>query len=425
LGEINDKDKKYQRAYFYGIVVDACAPYKPEKFNKFLCNLKITDASLKGGDKEKKSMKLFIFGKNALDLPHITEVGSIIRIHRAFAKMHEGKLQLNCDVISKGAWCLFALNPPNDSSKYNPISFSKKTFSFTAGDKKILDEMRGTANHLLKQAALYEKSLSFTEAEKKKKDFDVICAVLSKKKDKESKGIKVKLCDHTKLVKMKIPSKIAEKYSFEANSCVRIRCCNYDEKSMNKLILEEHSNIITVSEQSKVAQDLMKKIKETKNKEVLINAKIHLFYLDEYNIAKVGEEGKGKKVSSLKNVIEDSKNYPSGKAYVVKVSPVNITPLKEKEWKSGKGKKGEGYNFQIECKDLSNWEDDKTYSLEVSPDESKGFIGSNIKGEGKECIKKLKLIKKMLLKTNCVMEVAVLKTGKTLVIKGSKLDIDL
>ena len=390
-----------------------------------MCNIKITDPSLKAGEKSKKSINLFIFGKNIIDIPQITEVGYIIRIHRGFAKIHKGKLQLNCDVISKGSWCLFSLNSANENAKYNPVLYSKKSFSFTQADKKILDDYRDFSHTILKQANLYDEVSTFSDAEKKKKDFDVVCAVLSKKKDKDSKGIKVKLCDSTKLVKLKLPQKIADKYNFEANSCVRIRCCNYCEKSVTKLMLEEHSNILTIPEQAKVAQDLMKKIKESKNKDVTINSKIHLFYLDEYVITKVGEEGKGKKPCSLKNLLEDNKTYPTGKIYIVKVSPVNITPSKEKEWKSTKGKKGEGYNFEIECKDLSNWEDDKTYSLSINPDDSKGFINASIKGEGKECIKKLKLIKKLLLKTNCIMEVAVIKSGKTLAIKGSKLEVDL
>lgn len=46
LSEVNTKDKQFEKTYFYAFVVDACAPYKPEKFKKFMCNLKIVDESI-------------------------------------------------------------------------------------------------------------------------------------------------------------------------------------------------------------------------------------------------------------------------------------------------------------------------------------------------------------------------------------------
>lgn len=139
----------------------------------------------------------------------------------------------------------------------------------------------------------------------------------------------------------------------------------------------------------------MKKLKESKVKEVSLNSKIFINFFEEYALTKANVEQK--KPVALHNLISDEKSHPKGKNYLIKASIIDIDPKNIKKW-VGKS----GYHFKIICKDLVNFEDDKTYTIILSEDESKKFIGLPFKPElkDKELKKKLKIVKRLLLKTN-------------------------
>jgi hypothetical protein len=71
----------------YGVIIDATFPYKVNK-EKYICSLKVVDPSQhmksqKGTGDASDYATLILYAKRFEDLPIISRVGDIIRVHRA------------------------------------------------------------------------------------------------------------------------------------------------------------------------------------------------------------------------------------------------------------------------------------------------------------------------------------------------------
>lgn len=85
------------RVHVYGVIIDATFPYKVTS-DKYVCSLKIVDPTLhaKGGKPTDNDWaSVVIYANRFEDLPIISKVGDIIRLHRANLRIHDGKRQFN------------------------------------------------------------------------------------------------------------------------------------------------------------------------------------------------------------------------------------------------------------------------------------------------------------------------------------------
>ena len=100
--------KEQERVNIYAVVIDASGPYYVESIKKYLSVLKLIDESLNPKSKGKTPfMNLTCFSQSKNEIPNITRIGSIIRIHRGDTRKYNKSYQLNCDSGIKGAWAIF------------------------------------------------------------------------------------------------------------------------------------------------------------------------------------------------------------------------------------------------------------------------------------------------------------------------------
>lgn len=81
---------------FYATIVDATFPYKTNN-NKYVCSLKIADGSLGAGKKDAFA-QVVLYARRFEDLPIISRIGDIIRVHRSIMRLHNGVRQFNASV---------------------------------------------------------------------------------------------------------------------------------------------------------------------------------------------------------------------------------------------------------------------------------------------------------------------------------------
>eukprot|EP00826_Nyctotherus_ovalis_P044708 TRINITY_DN4853_c0_g1_i22.p1 TRINITY_DN4853_c0_g1~~TRINITY_DN4853_c0_g1_i22.p1 ORF type:complete len:222 (+),score=98.06 TRINITY_DN4853_c0_g1_i22:303-968(+) len=218
-----------------------------EKTNKYQCTMKLFDMSL--NPEKAEPMTATIFAKTKADVPHVTKVGSIIRLHRILTKKFKKTFQINCDVGVKSAWLLF-----DPATGTTPISESGRGHSFSPEEKVFLNDLRKCAKNYFTKNPL--KGITLKEAEKKPKDFDTLCYV----EDVKKKGTisKATLCDADKTVKLDFPTN--SKLPVTPEEVVRIRGAEYTDKKCDTLRLKEYSNVLKVAEDYKSAKDLLKKL---------------------------------------------------------------------------------------------------------------------------------------------------------------------
>ena len=419
--ELTKEDRKNMKKYFYAFVLDATAPYRNKTDTKFISILKIADDSLNPLASENKgTMKLYLFSRKESGLPNINEIGTIIRVHRATTQKYEGKISLYCDVNNFGSWCTFKMKTDSANEKFVPITHSDTSFQFIKEDQGRLEEIRKSSLNCLKNLIQFELTKTIAEKDKKKFDLDFLALILKKKITKDKKNIKIKFCDQNNIGKLIISIIDFTKFSIEQGQVVRIRSVNFDEKG-KYFFLKPHSNILKVPEISKTYKNFFLKMKNSENKEIALYLKIYVNYLEEYTLSKPISTPFIKNAIKLNDLLKDNKGYPNGKVYQIKVSSINISPKNVENWIT----KMKGINFTLECKDIINYDDDHIYTIDFTSERAKSFmpIANKPDSKDKNYIKKLKIIKKMLLKTNCILDLLVIKEEGNLLITDSNLDI--
>lgn len=242
------------RANLYASILDCSAPYYMEKSNKYQCTMKLIDSTLNQAKGE--SMTATFFAKSADDLPHVTKIGSIIRLHRVQTKKFKKNYQINCNVGNMSAWILF--DPAEGAI---PIAESGKGHTFTSEDKSILAKTRKFTKSYFASKKI--EAIDLKAAEKSPKDFDILC-IISNIKKKGNNNI-VTLSDTKKTVQMKVP--VSKKLPFVSGEIIRIRGANYvDGKKFEELELKDYSNILLIDEDYKSAKELYKGIKKSGTK---------------------------------------------------------------------------------------------------------------------------------------------------------------
>jgi len=343
LCEIKEACEGNYKTYCYAYVIDASAPYLSTKtVGKFLCVLKLADDTLSPIAKDpkfKKTIKATFFGNRIEDIPHITSVGSIIRIHRAVAVHYNNNIQLNCDTTNMGAWCIFPHDTQADTTKYKPTRHCKKTYNYKEGvDMEFIDSCRIAFIEFVKDLRIFEFSESLLDAEKKnskRRDFDILGMLLEKKQKKDKSGYKFKICDYTKVASFELSNDQANPFRFDSGELIRIRGCKYSENSFRKLIVKKHSNILSIPSYSKTGMELLEKIRNSSCKEVSQYFVIYVQNLEERILTVHSHEYENKNPAFLKMLTEkNSKEYLEGKNYLIEVFPFDVFPKKVMNWKS-------------------------------------------------------------------------------------------
>ena len=148
---------------FYATVVDATLPYKGK--SKYVCSVKAMDPTiyLESKDEDCKScVSIVIYAKRMEDLPVISKIGDIIRVHRATMVTYKDQKQFNVNVFYNSSWCLFnndeevkekgeeedededmGVEGELNKSQFVPYKFSGKNFSFDKFEVEILSAIRG------------------------------------------------------------------------------------------------------------------------------------------------------------------------------------------------------------------------------------------------------------------------------------------
>jgi len=195
------------------VIIDASFPYKTNK-ELFICNLKIIDPSLhlkhvRGGDKTQDYANLVLYAKRFEDLPIVQRVGDIIRVHRAFLRLHQHQRQFNADISFNSSWALFSTDKlpplefqknapkkhPGEGFEFVPYAHSSKYYSFERHEKPILTNLRKWAlAYFANYSGIRTEAITpLSKAMGKRHDFDAVVKIVKVyEKDEYTNEIRVK-----------------------------------------------------------------------------------------------------------------------------------------------------------------------------------------------------------------------------------------
>ena len=141
--------KPRDRVHVWGIIITELSPIKKlgktdERYKRLVLT-KLYDESLNDPKGViRVCVPLTLYGK-LINLPQSIIPGSIIRLHRADVRMHDGYPQLNCDEIIKGSWLLFS---GNEADGTVPLAYDKETYTWGDGDEATLRRLRALSTKI-------------------------------------------------------------------------------------------------------------------------------------------------------------------------------------------------------------------------------------------------------------------------------------
>jgi hypothetical protein len=257
----------------YGVIIDATFPYKTNN-ERYICSLKIVDPSLyvksqKGSGDSSDYATLVLYAKRFEDLPIITRLGDVIRVHRATLRLYNGTRQFNANVFYNSSWALFS----GDGNDNVPASHSGKHYSFEKSEGASLANTRKWASQYFTQYNVVSDNMftPLAKAASQKNDFDVV-AKISQVFELDEYTNELRLRDSSAgswnvlALKLKFPN-------IRVGDVVRIRSVTYDETSTQKkvLLLSHYSNILTFPAGSKLAKEIRGKAADEKVDKAAIN----------------------------------------------------------------------------------------------------------------------------------------------------------
>lgn len=359
-------------------MIDATFPYKTNQ-ERYICSLKIVDPSLylksqKGAGDDSNYATLVLYAKRFEDLPIITRLGDVIRVHRATLRLYNGQRQFNANIFYNSSWALFSA----DSADNKPIAHSGKHSSFEASENAILANTRKWANQYFGQYNVISGDMftPLAKAASQKGDFDVVAKV-SQIFELDEYTNELRLRDASSGAQ--IWNVLALKLKFPAvrnGDVVRIRSVTYDETSTQKkvLLLSHYSNIISFPATSKLAKELRAKVADEKLDKTAItgvNATI---------LTEVDKKHAGLPIHTLQDLfhnIETDKDIQGKDTFRTQFYVTKIESADVKEWTksydkktkkatSFKGVKGNAnaiFQVQLLVKDVSTQFNSNTYKV--------------------------------------------------------------
>ena len=319
--------EEQDRVNVYGVVLDSSAPYYMSSAGKYICTMKLIDPTVHprgGGKSAAEYLSTTFFAATSGELPSITKVGSIMRIHRGQTKDHKGHMQLNCDVIIKGAWVVF-----DPSESLVPLGHSGKRHTFEPADRERLKEVRKFGKTFFAAYALAGSSLR-EAAERRPTDFDTICLVL----DVRRKGDvdRVRLCDAEKVVKLDLP--IQRGVVLKPQDVVRLRSANYVEGShFLRLSFAEYSHVLKLSREQRSAEQLFRSL-EDKSVAPDVKAQLQLYKREDGKsvlATSVLKSHRADPVMSLRALIADSGSAEQ-RRHRIQAHVIEFGPKEPRDW---------------------------------------------------------------------------------------------
>lgn len=362
--------------HVYGVIIDATFPYKTNN-ERYICSLKIVDPSLyvksqKGSGDSSDYATLVLYAKRFEDLPIITRLGDIIRVHRATLRLYNGTRQFNANVFYNSSWALFA----GDSNDNTATTFSGKHYSFEKTEAATLANTRKWASQYFTQYNVVSDNMftPLAKAAAQKGDFDVV-AKISQVFELDEYTNELRLRDSSAsswnvlALKLKFPH-------VKVGDVIRIRSVTYDETSTQKkvLLLSHYSNILTFPAGSKLGKEIKGKASEEKVDKAAITGSSATV------LTEVDKKWAGLPVHSLQDLFHNvetdkeiqSKDTFRTQFYVTKIESANVQEWtksldkKTKKTSSFKGQKGNAnaiYQVQFLVKDVSTQFNNNTYRV--------------------------------------------------------------
>lgn len=398
----------------YAVVLDASGSYYIKEIEKYLCVLKLIDDTVNPEEVKAKAppfISLTCFSRNKGELPEITKMGSIIRIHRGDTRKYNKSYQLNCDVGIKGAWILF---DPTEGVK--PISNTGRTYTFVEEDKKKLKEIRKFSEKFLKD----NDATEFASIGANVDETDLVALVLSRKTSKKNLD-KLTVFDGEEFIKLEIDG--ARFSHISPQDIVRIRGIR---QKKNEFLVNDYTNVMKIDKDQAAAKELRKKIEKAK-KDKKFSEKLDL-YIPTIDKSKTVSEITAKKTKSmsLKELFGLEAGKLKGQKYSVSVNVVEVGPKDPKSWivaVDSKTRKQYGlsddienyYRLQLFAKDAANPEDHNVYPLYLCTIDGRGkeFFPDP---DDSETPKELKKIYKTITKPWFILDIAlepVVSDGKS------------
>lgn len=419
--------------HVYGVIIDATFPYKVTS-DKYITSLKIVDPSLhsKGGKPTDTDWaQVVIYASRFEDLPIISKVGDIIRLHRANVRIHDGKRQFNVNVNAYSSWAVFS----TEDNGTAPSSYKGKRATFEKHETALLAALRKwVGSHFGSHDGVTSDLYTpLSKAKSAGKDFDVVAKILSIH-DLDEYTNELKLADTTGdnwfalALKLKFPN-------VQAGQVVRIRSATYDETSTHKqvLALSHYSNILSFVSSSKLARTLGAKVNDDWKKEQAELAKdvpSHAIVLSE-----VDKKHAGLKHTSLNDLFHQEGSL-TGNTFrtsfsVLKVEGATAELVQSynkttKKASSAKGTKGGDLIWRVSLlvKDASTANNNNKYRINVNSHEGLGaeFFGKavNLHSDA-AALKRVQQQVDNLTKFNTFVDAVVEKRGGQYLIKDTKL----
>jgi hypothetical protein len=271
------------------------------------------------------------------DLPIVTRVGDIIRVHRAALRIYDSHKQFNVNCQFNGSWALFQ----TDKNNNEPASYNGRNASFEKSEVAILSALRSWANKYFaaNDGVTKDMYVSLKQAKAQKSDFDVV-ARITMCRDFDEYTNELRLTDLSGDSWFTLATKL--KFSgVRDGQVVRIRSVTHDSSSTKQVLAQSHfSNIMSFLPNSKLAQAITKGTKDIKQKSGEGCANM---------VTQVGSKFSGMATTSLRDLFHSN---ASGKTFrvclqVLAVQPGNVADMTKKS------KGGFAWNAQLLCKDVS------------------------------------------------------------------------
>lgn len=422
-----------ESVHVYGVIIDATFPYKVTS-NKYITTLKIVDPSLhsKGGKPTDNDWaQVVIYADKFEDLPIVSKVGDIIRLHRANLRIHDGHRQFNVSTQWISSWAIFS----GDDNSATPSSYNGKRATFEKHETALLAALRKwVSSHFgSHDGVTSDLYTSLSGAKKAGKDFDVVAKILSIH-DLDEYTNELKLADstgdnwYTLALKLKFPN-------VQAGQVVRIRSATYDETSTHKqvLALSHYSNILSFVSSSKLARTLGSKVNDDWKQDQVELAKAvpsHAIILSE-----VDKKHAGLKHTTINDLFHQEGSL-TGNTFRTHFSVVKVEgPTAElvqsynkttKKATSAKGTKGGDLIWRVSLlvKDASTAGNSNKYRINVNSHEGLGaeFFGkaANLHSDA-AALKRVQHQVDNLTKFNTFVDAVVEKRGGQYLIKDTKL----
>ena len=267
------------------MIIDAGYPYKNPQ-GKFICTVKVVDHTYHHKGETPTFATVIIYAKRLDDLPVVTTVGDIIRIHRATMKQYHEQKQFHVNVFFNSSWCLFRTqtdtgeeaealsdqeaeearggqdeemvdeeraNEREQKRKYRPYKFSGKTYTFDMNhEKAILDDLRNwTLNYFAKEYVItkdmYKLLKDLKTGDGTTSEFDLLVKIL-KVFEKDDNSLELRIKDISqKMYEMTVPRLKFHPSVLRQGEIVRVRCVELNMTTKRDVIqIKPYTNILRI-----------------------------------------------------------------------------------------------------------------------------------------------------------------------------------